>query len=177
MANFGAVALSGKAVPHVVFAGDENHLTGYAGLPIMLNPYFETFGEARSVAGAILPGKGTYDIVFDTRAKSLAGPFRFRFWVNDTKPPQLRIVSSAPRTIAVAITDDGSGVDPRSLSATVDGRDVRVRYRDGKAVVRAAPGKRALVIQVSDFQEAKNMEDVVKIKPNTATLSRTVTVR
>ena len=27
------VTLSGHAVPHVVYAGDENHLTGYAGLP------------------------------------------------------------------------------------------------------------------------------------------------
>jgi hypothetical protein len=52
-----------------------------------------------------------------------------------------------------------------------------VAYDDGKAVVRAAPGDRELVFQASDFQEAKNMEDVAKIKPNTATLTRTVTVR
>ncbi len=176
VANFGAVALSGHAVPHVVFAGDESHLVGYAGLPMMLNPYFDTFGDRRSVAGAVLPAKGVYDIVFDTRAKSLAGPFRFRFWVNDTKPPTLRVVRGEPGTIAVAISDAGSGVDPHSLDATVDGHEVRVRYAEGRAVVRAKPGKHDLVLQASDFQEAKNMEDVVRIKPNTATLTRTVVV-
>ena len=176
VANFGAVTLSGHAVPHVVFAGDENHLTGYAGIPMMLNPYFETFGDPRSVAGAILPLPGTYDIVFDTRGKSVAGPFEFRYWVNDTTPPKLRLVDGDPGTVAVAITDTGSGVDPRSIEATVDGHDVRVRYADGKAWVRADPGKRTVMFQASDFQEAKNMEDVVKIKPNTATLTRTVVV-
>jgi hypothetical protein len=143
----------------------------------MLNPYFESFGNMRSVAGAVLPVPGTYDIVFDTRAKSLAGPFSFRYWVNDTKPPTLRPVDSDPGTVAVSITDAGSGVDPRSLQATVDGHDVRVRYIDGKAIVRADPGKRTVVFQASDFQEAKNMEDVAKIRPNTATLTRTVVVR
>ena len=177
VANFGAVVLSGHAVPHVVFAGDENHLVGYAGLPQMLNPYFDTFGESRSVAGAVLPAKGVYDIVFDTRSRLLAGPFQFRFWVNDIKPPTLRIVSGAPHTITVAVSDAGSGVDPRSLRASVDGHDVRVRYESGKAVVRADPGSRTIVLQASDFQEAKNMEDVVRIKPNTATLTRTVNVR
>jgi hypothetical protein len=177
VANFGAVTLTGNAVPHVIYAGDENHLTGYAGLPVMLNPYFESFGNMRSVAGAVLPVPGTYDIVFDTRAKSLAGPFSFRYWVNDTKPPTLRPVDSDPGTVAVSITDAGSGVDPRSLQATVDGHDVRVRYIDGKAIVRADPGKRNVVFQASDFQEAKNMEDVAKIRPNTATLTRTVVVR
>ena len=177
VANFGAVTLSGNAVPHVVYAGDENHLTGYAGLPVTLNPYFESFGDRRSVAGAVLPAPGAYDIVFDTRGKSLAGPFRFRYWVNDTKPPTLRLAQSGPGTVAVAITDAGSGVDPRSITATVDGHDVRVRWRDGEAIVRADPGKRTVVFQASDFQEAKNMEDVAKIKPNTATLTRTVTVR
>ena len=33
VANFGVAVLSGRAVPHVVFAGDENHLVGYPGLP------------------------------------------------------------------------------------------------------------------------------------------------
>ena len=48
-ANFGAVVLSGRAVPHVVFDGSEDHLTGYAGLPLDLNPY-------RSQFGAKIPG-------------------------------------------------------------------------------------------------------------------------
>ena len=51
-------SLSGRAVPHVVFAGDENHLVGYAGLPVSINPYFDTFGESRPIAGAVLPAAG-----------------------------------------------------------------------------------------------------------------------
>jgi hypothetical protein len=177
VANFGVAVLSGRAVPHVVYAGDENHLVGYPGLPVNLNPYFETYGEKRSVAGAVLPVAGTYDIVFDTRSTALAGPFQFRFWVNDTKPPRLRLVHSEPGTIEVAITDGGSGVDPRSIDATIDGRMVTARFADGKVVLPTTPGSHELVIGASDFQEAKNMEDVVKIKGNTATLSRTVVVR
>ena len=40
VANFGVAVTSGKAIPHVVYAGDENHLVGYPGLPEVLNPYF-----------------------------------------------------------------------------------------------------------------------------------------
>src|SRR5581483_9537744 len=97
VANFGVAVTSGKAVPHVVYAGDENHLTGYAGLPRALNPYTAGFGDARPIAGAILPLPGLYDIVFDTRSVTAAGPFTFRYWVNDTTPPRLRLARRARR--------------------------------------------------------------------------------
>src|SRR5262249_10077589 len=77
IANFGVSVLSGHVIPHVVFAGDENHLVGFPGLPTNLNPYLSTFGEARPVSGAILPTNGSYDIVFDTRAGVKRGPFTF----------------------------------------------------------------------------------------------------
>ena len=177
VANFGVAVLSGGAVPHVVFAGDENHLAGYPGLPINLNPYFQSFGESRPVAGAVLPAPGNYEIVFDTRSEVRAGPFQFRYWVNDTTPPQLRVLRSAPGTIAVSITDAGSGVDAQSVKVTVDGRTAPVHIKDGKLVLLASAGSHQLVVTASDHQELKNMEDVAKIKPNTATLTRTVVVR
>src|SRR5262249_29621650 len=93
-ANFGAVVLSGRAIPHVVFDGSEDHLTGYAGLPIDLNPYRSQFGATIPVAGAVLPAPGTYDLVFGTRSASAAGPFTFRWWVNDVTPPRLHILST-----------------------------------------------------------------------------------
>ena len=74
IANFGVTVLSGHVMPHVVFDGDENHLVGFPGLPTDLNPYLSSFGEARPVAGAILPTNGTYDIVFDTNGRRAAGP-------------------------------------------------------------------------------------------------------
>ena len=96
IANFGVAVLSGSAIPHVVFAGDENHLTGFTGLPTDLNPYLETFGESRPVAGVDLPAPGSYEIVFDTRSASRAGPFTFRYWINDTTPPKLHVLDDRP---------------------------------------------------------------------------------
>ena len=177
VANFGVAVLSGRAIPHVVFAGDENHLVGYPGLPVSINPYFDTFGESRPVAGAVLPLPGTYDIVFDIRSEVRAGPFTFRYWVNDTRPPRLRLLPSRPGTVTVSITDAGSGVDSRSIRVTLDGRTVPVHFSRGRVVLAAAAGSHQLVVTASDHQELKNMEDVAKIKPNTATLERTVHVR
>src|SRR5205823_2443301 len=53
VANFGVAVVSGHALPHVTFAGDENHLVGYTGLPQSINPYLSTFADARPIAGAI----------------------------------------------------------------------------------------------------------------------------
>ncbi len=50
-ANFGTVVTSGRAVPHVTFDGLEDHLVGYTGLPIDLNPYRPTYGAHSRAAG------------------------------------------------------------------------------------------------------------------------------
>jgi subtilisin family serine protease len=177
VANFGVAVLSGKAVPHVVFAGDEDHLVGYTGLPQAINPYLNNYGDARPIAGAVLPLPGTYDIVFDTRSAAQAGPFTFRYWVNDTTPPVLRLLTGAPAgTIWVSAVDAGAGVDPTTATATIDGQTVPVRYGAGKLVIRAKPGTHKLVVSVSDYQESKNMEDVAPVTPNTATAAATVHV-
>jgi Subtilase family len=176
VANFGVAVLSGTAVPHVVFAGDENHLAGFPGLPTDLNPYRSAFGTKRRIAGAVLPTAGTYEIVFDTVSAAAAGPFTFRFWVNDTTPPTVRVVSTASGTITVSIADAGSGVDPSSIKVTVDGQEVNAKYADGRVSIPASPGSHMLVVTSGDYQETKNMEDVAKIDPNTTTLRTTVTV-
>jgi hypothetical protein len=126
------------------------------------------------VVGAVLPAPATYDIVFDTADASASGPFTFRFWVNDTKPPALRFLGRRGSTLVVRVTDAGAGVDPRSLRARIDGRDRNVRWQRGRALVplgTLARGAHRLVFAASDFQEAKNMEDVGPILPNTRTLS------
>jgi subtilisin family serine protease len=176
IANFGVAVVSGSAVPHIVYAGDENHLVGYGGLPQTLNPYLKSFGQTRPVAGVVLPAPGAYDIVFDSHSLRSAGAFRFRFWRNDATPPRLHVISSTSGRVVVSAVDGGAGVDPRSVSATVDGHDARVRYSDGRLSLTADPGTHTIVVTASDYQELKNMEDVAKIKPNTATLTRTVTV-
>ena len=177
VANFGVVVLSGDAVPHVTFPGDENHLVGYPGLPITLNPYTSGFGEPRPIAGDVLVAPGSYDIVFDTRSKADAGPFTFRYWVNDTTPPRVAISTSVKNTVAVTLTDSGSGVDPQSVMVTIDGRHVTGKSSGDQLLFAATPGKHIVMVTASDYQETKNMEDVAKIPPNTTKMTRTVVVR
>ena len=167
---------SGHAKPHVTFDGAEDHLVGYPGLPIDLNPYRQSYGTGVPVAGAVLPAAGFYDIVFDTRSSADAGPFSFRYWVNDTTPPALHLVRTKG-AITVSATDAGSGVDPASIVATVDGRTVKPTYDRGTIRIPARKGRHLLVLSVADFQETKNMEDVPPILPNTRRLRATVLVR
>ena len=177
IANFGVAVISGTAVPHVVFAGDENHLVGFPGLPTNINPYLNSFGQQRPVAGDILPAPGTYEIVFDTHSVRSAGPFTFRYWVNDTTPPKLSVLSTANGTVTVSIVDRGAGVDPQSIEATLDGHSVIEHYRDGQLTFQANPGRHLVIVSAADYQELKNMEDVAQIKPNTATLRVSVVVQ
>src|SRR5207253_11237176 len=110
---------------------------------------------------------------FDTAGRAAAGRYSFRFWVDDTTPPSVRLVSSRARpggSLTLLLRDAGSGVDPASLSAMVDGSPRSVRYAGGRAVVSLgdpAPGPHAFVFRVSDRQEAKNMENGGPVLPNT----------
>ena len=180
-ANFGVVVLKGHVTPHVTYAGDEDHLVGYTGLPVDLNPYRKSYGDPRPIAGAVRPGPGAYNVVFDTTSASVAGPFTFRFWINDTTPPRLRRLPTTGNDVAIAATDAGSGVDPQSIEATLDGKTVAATWRAGMIHIKIGPGRHTLVVSVSDFQETKNMEDVTpvghgtSVTPNTATLQTTVT--
>jgi subtilisin family serine protease len=175
-ANFGVVVLSGHAVPHITFDGSEDRLAGYPGLPIDLNPYRDQFGTPVSVAGVDVPAAGAYDIVFDTRSAAQAGPFTFRYWVNDVSPPKVHLAPGRGK-ITITATDIGSGFDPSSVTVRVDGREAKPSVRGGVVTVSAKKGRHSLVVQASDYQEAKNMENVPPILPNTATVRATVLVR
>lgn len=187
VANFGAVVIDqAKGVeidPRLVAAGNENKLTGLAGLPVDLNPYRNQYGEPTHSVAAIRPLPGLYDLVFDTPSVAKAGPFTFRTWVNDVTPPAVKLVS---RTVAAGstvklellITDAGSGVDPGSIDVKVDGSDADTTYdRDtGKTIATVSfvsAGTHKLSVSVSDYQEAKNMEDVPGVLPNSRTLDTT----
>jgi len=187
VANLGVVvtgqAAGTRVEPRVVAGLDENRLTGYAALPVVHNPYLETFRERVPVAGALSPRPGEYGLVFDSATRKAAGSFTFRFWVHDVVPPTLRLRS---RTVArgspilVSTADRGSGVYPGGIEATVDGRAVRASFRGGLVAVSTAglaPGRHRLVLRVPDYQETRNTENVARILPNTATLAATVTVR
>jgi subtilisin family serine protease len=175
-ANFGVVVLSGSATPHVTFDGSEDHLVGYTGLPFDLNPYRKQWDARVHTAGAVLPAPGTYDIVLDTAGGVAPGPFTFRYWVNDVTPPKLRL-GTRPGSIVVAASDAGSGVDPSSIEATIDGHSVKPTYARGVITIKASKGAHRLALTVSDYQETKNMEDVGPVLPNTTQLKTTVRVR
>jgi hypothetical protein len=186
VANFG-VAVIGHAhgvrvSPRLVAGDDENRVVGYTGVPASLNPY-QGFPGLEPVVGAVLPDPGTYDFVFDTPTGAKPGAFRFRFWVNDTSPPSIRLLGGkhvVGRPLLLAVRDSGSGVDSQSFRARAGGRAVRLSYIGGVLSIRTKglhPGKTTLVVTASDYQETKNMEDVGPVLPNTRTLRATVTLR
>jgi len=186
VANFGIVVVRHapgvRVSPRLVAGEDESRVVGYTGVPASLNPY-QGFDRAEPVVGAVLPDPGIYEFVFDTPTGGKPGAFTFRFWVNDTTPPSIRLLARKHvigRPIRVAVRDSGSGVDPRSLHATVGGRPVRLRYANGMLWLRTnglRTGKQAVIVKASDYQETKNMEDVGPVLPNTRVLHAVVILR
>jgi hypothetical protein len=186
VANFGiAIVRHAKGVqisPRLVAGNDENRVVGYTGMPASLNPYLG-LSHAEPAVGAVLPDPGTYEFVFDTPTHAKPGAFTFRFWVNDTTPPSIRRlgrVVTIGRSLRFAVHDSGSGLNPRGFHARIGDRVVRVRYADGVLYLRTKglrPGRRAVVVKASDYQETKNMEDVGPVLPNTRVLHTTVTLR
>jgi subtilisin family serine protease len=184
VANIGARVVSqGRGVnvtPRLVRDDDENRLAGYTALPVDLNPYRQLLGRSVPVVGAVLPGRGTYDFVFDTASAAQAGRFTFRFWINDVLPPTVKLVGYKRGAVTLTITDAGSGVDPASLSATVDGQRHDITLRGAKATIASGPlgrGNHRVAVTASDFQESKNMEDVLRILPNTRVFTGTLKAR
>ncbi|TMM09718.1 MAG: hypothetical protein E6F98_14045 [Actinobacteria bacterium] len=186
VANFGVAIVShGRHVtvsPRLVVAGDENRLLGNTGLPVDLNPY-SNFERAEPVVGAVLPTPGAYDVVFDTPSGGKPGAFTFRFWINDVTPPKLRLVTrsvTGTQPVRIVATDTGAGVDPSSIQVTVDKTLAESRYAHGIVTVplrRLARGIHRLKVTVADYQETKNMEDVLNgATPNTRTLATTFVV-
>ena len=187
VANFGVAILShprGVTVsPRLVADGDENRLLGDSALPVDENPY-SNYGRAEPVVGAILPTPGVYDFVFDTPTGGRPGRFTFRFWINDTTPPSVRLLTrtiSPTQAIKLRIADGGAGVDPASIQVTIDTLLADSHFRGGVLIIRSSHlrrGTHRLTVSVADYQETKNMEDVLNgATPNTRMFRATFTVR
>jgi subtilisin family serine protease len=184
VANFGVAVTGGASSiePRVVRNADENQLTGDIGLPYNANPYLPSFGIPTKVAGAALPAAGAYDIVFDSAAPTGGGAFTFRFWIGDTTPPHLKLISARGGRLRVRATDGGAGVDPHLVRLLVDGHRRIPRFDARTGLITAslrglALGRHRFTLLVSDYQETKNMENVHRILPNTSRLSRAFKVR
>ncbi len=185
VANFGVRIVSrGPQVtvtPRVVRGGDENRLTGLVGIPGDLNPYRESLGGRVAIAGAILPGRGKYSLVFDSVSRRNAGKFTFRFWINDVTPPVVKLRGYSKGVVKLDVRDAGAGVDPDSIHAFIDdvGGESSVTFANGVASVRTGSlgaGKHKVELLVADYQETKNMEDVGPILPNTRDYTASFTV-
>ncbi|MHB8641844.1 MAG: S8 family peptidase [Gaiellaceae bacterium] len=181
--NFGVRVMtqaSGVHVtPRIVRNDDENQLVGYTGLPYDFNPYRDLFGRSVPVVAAILPGAGNYDVVFDTASAATAGKFTFRFWVNDVTPPTVKLLGYKHGQVRLAIVDTGSGVDPTTLKASVDGASRPITLAGTQARISAALGRGRHIVNVvvGDYQESKNMEDVGPILQNTRNFTGKLVVR
>ena len=178
VANAGAAVVSqapgSHVAPRLVRAGNEDRLAGYTALPIRLNPYQADFFGLEPVVSVFRPAPGAYDLVFDTVSRRAAGRFTFRFWIDDTRPPTVRLLTRTVRggRVLLRITDRGSGVDVSSLVALVDGRPRRIAYSPTRGVAQIAlgrlgRGRHRLVITASDRQESKNNENAGATLPNT----------
>jgi subtilisin family serine protease len=183
--NFG-VAIIGRAgvQPRVVVGQDENHQAGSPALPLRVNPYLPTFLDRAPIAGVIRPAPGTYHIVFDSPTRGGAGRFRFRFWIDDRTPPRVRLLTPSVRargTLVASAVDRGSGVDPGSVFVQLDGGPLQAAsFRNGKIRVplgSRSAGRHRVTLHVSDYQESKNMENVLRILPNTTVLDASFRIR
>ena len=172
-----------RVEPRVVATLDENRLTGYAGLPVNRNPYMDEFHQRVLAAGVLSPLPGEYAVVFDSAARAGAGPFTFRYWIDDVKPPVLRLRTpsvAAGEPVRMSATDAGAGVYPESIRIVVDGSSRSGTLRGDLLSIPTGglpAGTHRLRLRVSDYQESKNTENVARILPNTRWLTATFTIR
>ena len=189
--NVGAAVVTsspGAAIdPFFLGAKDENAVLGYVGTPTNINGL--TFGYLLPIgaAGGIFVPPGRYYVAVDSGRDEFtnqrrAGTYRLRSWVNDMRPPTVRIlttrVSAGRPTIAIQTLDRGATVDPFSLAFNYGRVLVGAAAYDpfsGVALFPLPPdaptmrrGRLRVAFQSSDYQEAKNA-DVFgnELMPNT----------
>jgi minor extracellular serine protease Vpr len=174
--------LSSNQPIHPWFMGslDENDVLGYAGIPVNVNGQLPDFLYSIGASGGVFLPPGKYYVSVDSgrdlfTGKSLAGTYTLRSWINDVKPPTVRILttrlSSGRPTIVAKVADAKSGVDPQSMQLVFGPstrRDtVRATLYDPATGIAAfaipkealplLPGAQFMQVVVSDYQEAKNI--------------------
>src|SRR5439155_9165882 len=173
--------------PWFLGSPNERYVQGYAGTPVNVNELMYDFQVDLGAAGASFPKVQRFYVVVDSGSdpfthRPLAGGYVLRSWVNDVRPPTIRLVTkrvAAGRpTIVARVTDRGAGVDPLSLVIAYRGVLVGALLYDPASGVAIFPlpkqaaalpaGRTRAVLSASDFQEAKNVNSVGDdILPNT----------
>jgi hypothetical protein len=179
--------LSSNAPIHPWFLGslDENDVLGYAGIPVNVNGLMPDFLFNLGAAGGVNLPAGRYYVALDSgrdpfTGRSLAGPYVLRSWINDVKPPTVKLltrtISSGRPTIVARMRDAKSGVDPHSLlllfgrglqapATSFDPATGIATFSISRESPRLAPGPQFMRIVASDFQEAKNISDTESASP------------
>ena len=181
-ANITALLSSNQPI-HPWFLGslDENDVTGYAGIPVNVNGLLPDFLYSVGASGGVFLPAGRYYVSVDSgrdlfTGRSLAGPYVLRSWVNDVKPPTVRLltkaISSGRPTIAVKVTDAKSGVDPFSLqlffgppkrtqqvgATTWDAQAGIATFSVPREAPKLEPGTQFMRVVAADYQEGKNID-------------------
>jgi len=153
-----------------------------------VNELMYDFSIDIGAAGASFPKVQRFYVTVDSGSdpftqRPLPGRYVLRSWVDDVRPPQIRLltrrVAEGRPTIVARVTDKGAGVDPLSLVIAYRGVLVGAVLYDpdsGVAIfplpqaARAIPaGRTRAVLSAADFQETKNVNGIGDdILPNTA---------
>ena len=173
--------------PWLLGARDENSVQGQAGTPVNVNALTFDYRLPIGAAAAVFPSVRRFWVAVDSSrdeytGRTLTGRYVLRYWVNDLRPPSVRLVTrrvAAGRpTIVLQVVDRGAGVNPLSLVLSYRGALVGASLYDvgsGLAVFvlpsqapRIPRGRTAGVVMASDFQEAKNVQTFGRnVMPNT----------
>jgi len=174
--------------PWLLGSLDENDVQGLGGTPVDINPLTVDYGLAIGAAAAVFPRLKRYYVSVDSpqdvyTRKSLRGRYRLRYWVNDLRPPRIRLltrrVAAGRPTLAARVQDAGAGVDPYSLLLGYRNSVVGATAYDSSSGVAifslpsSAPllrrGSTRGTFGASDFQEAKNITVFgPNVMPNTS---------
>jgi hypothetical protein len=174
--------LSSNQPIHPWFMGslDENDVLGYAGIPVNVNGQLPDFLYSIGAAGGVFLPPGRYYVSVDSgrdlfTGRSLAGRYTLRSWVDDVRPPTVRVVtktlSTGRPTVVAKITDAKSGVDPHSLQlffgpsarrssvgATLfDPATGIAAFSIPRTALPLGPNTQFMQVVASDYQEAKNI--------------------
>jgi minor extracellular serine protease Vpr len=174
--------LSSNQPIHPWFMGslDENDVLGYAGIPVNVNGQLPDFLYSIGAAGGVFLPPGRYYISVDSgrdlfSGRALAGRYTLRSWINDVRPPTVRVItrtlSSGRPTIVAKVTDAKSGVDPHGLqlffgpstrrssvgASLFDAANGIATFSIPRSALPLEPGAQFMQVVASDYQEAKNI--------------------
>ena len=174
--------------PWFLGSPNERDVQGYAGTPVNVNELMLDFSIDIGSAGASFPKVQRFYVSVDSGSddfthQSLPGRYVLRSWVNDVRPPRIRLltkrVAVGRPTIVARVIDKGAGVDPLSLVIAYRGVLVGAVLYDPTSGIAIFPlpqqaaaipkGSTRAILTASDYQESKNVNSVgADILPNTA---------